>query len=195
MALITVAEAKTLIPSLSGTADDTLLTTLIGQAGVAMARYCGYPGDAPTMESASYTRDLDGNGTREIWLDVWPATAITSVYDDPDLDFAAASLVASGSYSIVDKRRLRLTSTATQGTWTEGTGTVRVTYTAGFATVPDDLKSLCALQVRHMYDRRQTQGKTSVSGGQSNIGLVDPAWLAEEVKQGLMELRLPRSYL
>ena len=195
MALITVAEAKTLIPSISGTDDDSLLGTLITQAGVAMARYCGYPGDAPTMESASYTRDLDGNGTREIWLDVWPATAITSVYDDPEQDFGADRLVASTDYAIVNKRKLRLTSSSAQGVWTEGGGTVRVAYTAGFATVPDDLKSLCALQVRHMYDRRQTQGKTSVSQGQGTTSIVDPSLLAMEVKQGLIDFRLPGSFL
>ena len=46
-----------------------------------------------------------------------------------------------------------------------------------------------------MYDRRQTQGKTSVSQGQGTTSMVDPSLLALEVKQGLIDFRLPGSFL
>lgn len=121
MPLITVAEAKTQIPVLSsGTADDSLITTLILEADRIMARFCGYPGTAPTMASTSYTRDFDGDGTRNLRLDVWPVTAITSAYDDLDQTFGADTLVASADYAIVNARTLRLTATAAHGTWQEG---------------------------------------------------------------------------
>lgn len=196
MALITTAEAKTLIPTLNGTDDDAWIATLITAVGQAFGRWCGYPGNTPVMESTSYTRDYDGNGGRDLALDVWPVTAITSVYDDTTLDFTSSTYLLSASdYAIVNSRTLRLKSTATHSAWSEGTGNVRVAFTAGYSAIPDDVKRLAQMAVRHAYDLRQTQGKTSVSQGQGNTSFADPSWLPAEVKQGLAGYRLPRVFL
>ena len=189
MALITASEAKDLIPSLTGTTDDTLLTTLTVRVSAAFARFCGYPpasvGVAPTMESASYVLEHDGSGTRELMLLAAPATAVSAARVDPTQDWTDDTyLVTAGTYAIVDGDRLRLKSTATQGTWTAGTRNVRVSFTAGYTTVPADLKHLAARVVGYWYDQRQIRGRSATTqGGQG--GSVSATYRPEEGAEGL----------
>jgi hypothetical protein len=198
MSLTTRAAAKLSIPALAtdSTADDDLIDALILAADRAFARYCGYPGVAPSMESTAYTRDFDGDGTRDLTLDVWPVTAVSQVYDDPTRDFESASyLVSSGDYSLRNSRTLTLKSIASHAAWTKADGVIRVTFTAGYATVPDDLKRLANLAVRAAFDLGAHQGKTSVSQGGVSVGLTDASWLPLEVRQGLAPFRLPGAFL
>ena len=183
MALITAAEARDVLPAI--TAEGTLLDVLIGAVGAAFARHCGYPpasaGATPTMESASYTLDHDSIGGRDLSLRVYPATAITSVYDDPDLDFSdAIYLVPAADYALVRQGSvLRLKSTATWGTWGRGEGRIRVAFTAGYATVPADLKHLAKMAVKHWFDQRRQQNKASESSDGVSITFNDAAFLPE----------------
>lgn len=195
MALITAAEARTQIPSLTGTGEDTLLDTLIAGCGAAFARRCGYPpasvGASPTMESAAYVLDVDGAGGRDLTLPVWPATAITSIYDDTALDFGATTLVASGDYALLRGSIVRLTSTATHGAWSRGEGCVRISFTAGYATAPADLKRLVAQGVRHWFDMRATQGKENVSQNGHSVTYADGDFLPPWIVTALGAFTLP----
>lgn len=187
MALITAAEARENIPSLTGTDQDTLLTTLITMVGRLFARFCGYPGKQPTMESASYIEWLTVAG-RDLLLSWGPVIAITSIYDDGTLDFTSSTyLVASTDYQVLDVDRgwVRLYSTSVHGNWSGLKGAVKVTYTAGYATVPEDLKGLAKLAVRHLYDNRATQGKEVVSQGGSSETMRPEALLPQIVLDGL----------
>lgn len=192
MALTTAAEARALLPSLTGTGEDTLLDTLIARVGAAFARRCGFPpvsaGASPTMESASYTLEHDGCGGRDLALRVHPATAITAVYDDPTRDFAEDTyLVSADDYAIVHQgRTLRLKSTATHGAWGRGEGRIRVAFTAGYATAPQDLKMLVAQAVHHWFDQRKTQGKTNVSQDGQSVTYDDSAFLPEWIATPLV---------
>ena len=202
MALITAPQAREKIPSLTGTGEDTLLDTMIAAAGVAFARYCGYPaasvGGNPTMEAATYTRYLDGPGGRDLNLDVWPVNSVTSIEDDPTRDFdGSAYLVAPTDYTIRDGNRglVVLKSTAAHGQWSHIDGAIKVVYSGGFSAGPATLKELCKHAVRHAYDLRATQGKTNLSQGGVNVGLRDEDYLPALVRQGLDNFRLPRSLL
>lgn len=192
--LVTAAEVRLAIPELSGTAEDTNLETLITRIGAAFARYCGYPGNSPTMESASYTRYMDGRGGRDLTLDVWPVTAISSVYDDPTLDFTDSRyLVSSSDYYLIDGRYLRLKSTAQWPAWTKGRENIKVAFTAGFASVPDDLKQLAIVAVKHWFDLRKTQGRFNASVGGISVGFRDEDLMPAMVRQGLSLFCLPRA--
>ncbi len=200
MALITAAEARELLPGLTGTAEDALLGTLISAAGAAIARYLGYPvalSGEVTAESASYTLYLDGPGGRDLVVPVWPLTAVASIYDDPDLDFEAATLVASAGYAVVEGQRglVRLKSTSAHGAWSTTPGAIKVACTAGYATAPSWLKQAAKLTVRHMYDGRQTQGKTSQSIAGGSIGLVTPSALPVEARELLDAHILPAAVI
>lgn len=197
MALITADEARTQVPSLTG--DDTLIETLITEAGEMLARECGYPGLVPTMEDTTYTLDQDGPGGRELRLEVHPVVSITSITDDPTLNFTDSGyLVAAADYGSApvkpESGLVRLVSTASHGAWSTTPGAIRAVYVAGYATVPPKLKRLCALQVRHLYDKRATQGKEASSQQGNSVTLQAPSLLAPEVEDGLGFFHLPRRY-
>lgn len=188
MALITAAEARTRIPELTGTTLDSVLDHLIAAIGRAFARYCGYPRTTTgthTMESASYVSYLDGRGERDLYLPARPITAVSSVYDDPTLDWTSSTyLVPSGDYgSILDGARLHLTSTSTWGVWGKGAGRIKVAYTAGFTSVPDDLKLACEIAVRAHYDSVKTQGKKVVSVNNQTLTYRDEELIPPAARQ------------
>jgi|APGre2960657373_1045057.scaffolds.fasta_scaffold00156_12 hypothetical protein len=201
MALITAAEARGHIPQLTGTAEDTLLDLWIGRIGAVFAAWCDYPpstaGAAPTMESTSYTRYIDGPGGRELTLDVWPVTAVGSIYDDANWTWAAADLVASGDYAILDGSigLVLLTETASHGSWGTARRALKVTFTAGYTTIPAALKMAAILAVRNAWNLRAEQGRSNVSGGGVSLGLRDEELLSPAVRQALAPFRLPRALL
>ena len=133
MALTTASN----VADLSGgsvTASEPAMADLISQAGIMIARYCGYPaataGGAPTMESATYTHysgtsQVVRRSGRDLVLEPYPVTAITSIYDDPDEEYTAAELVASSDYVRrgLHGEKIRLKSEI--GRWVERLSTAR----------------------------------------------------------------------
>ncbi len=202
MALITAAEARDYLPSLSGTGEDTTLDRFIARAGAMMAAWCGYPpasaGATPTLEDVTHIHYLDGPGGRDLLLRVTPVVSITSLYDDPDRVWAAATLVAAADYTLLDGERgqVLLTSTATHGVWNEGRGFIKATYVAGFATIPDDLKGICAELVKHLWSRRTLQGKTSVTASGAQVSKeADNHGIPAHIRAELGRFRLPGTML
>lgn len=203
MSLITVAEAKGLLPGLDpgGSGDDSLLTAMISALGAAFARYCGYPattaGASPTMEQATYTRYQDGPGGRDLVLEVWPVGTITSIEDDPTEDFDGSTyLVANADYTLRSPNRglVKLKSTATHGAWSEGKGSIKAVYQGGFATITEEIKHLAKMGVKNWHQLRANQGKASVSGD-GGESFRDEEFLPLLVRRGLAPFRLPRVLL
>ena len=202
MALITAAQARLVLTALTGTVEDTNLDTLIAAIGAAFARWCGYPpssaGGNPTLESATYTRYLTGRGGRDLALDVWPVTSITSIQDDSTLDFDGSTyLVGATDYAIQDGEHgvVRLTSAAAHGSWSTGKGQIKAVFVAGFATVPNDLAFAARLAVKNIYELRNRQGKSSSSMGETSESFRDEELLPTSVRALLGGYRLPRRFL
>lgn len=203
MALITAAEAKLAI-ALTGTTEDTKLETTITRVGRIFATHCGYPpasaGGNPTMETTSYVRYYDGPTAgydgRILRLDIWPVTAITSIYDDPLRDYDSTTLLASTDYAIDDgdKGLVRLKNSAAHGYWQRAQRGIKVTFTAGFVTVPDALKQAAMMMTKHLWDLKGTQGKSSVPSGQSSSQLRAET-MPDVVSEILVGYRLPRAVL
>ena len=175
MALVTAAEVRDYIPGLTGTAEDTLLDTLIARAGAALAHYCAFEpasdDDVPSLESTSYTRYVnapDPADPRRIQLPHRPLVEVTSVHDDADWAHGASTLVSTDDY-VVDKRagEIRLkpntshafSSDGRSPRWSDSEQTIKVVYTAGYATIPDDLKQACVLLVQHWWELRTAAGE------------------------------------
>lgn len=173
MALITAAEARDLLPNLTGTGEDTLLDTLIAAVGVVFARHCNYPaaatGGAPSMESASYTDYIDGpwhpDDPATLRLRAGPVTAVASIYDDPEWSWGSSTLVAGGDYVLIpdDRRLVSLTPLSTHA-WSRYRRAIKVAYTAGYASVPGDLKLAARIGVKHAFEHvRHQLGVQSMS--------------------------------
>lgn len=82
-----------------------------------------------TLTQSSDTAELDGTGTSFLVLPRWPVTDVSSVTirdEDPLID----------GFTFTNQGLVERTS----GVWPSGHGNIEVAYTAGFATISDDLK-------------------------------------------------------
>lgn len=162
MPLITPTEARTYLPQTSG--DETLISTLIDEAGEMMAIYCGYArpsaSTAPTMLSTSYTLFLDSVGRSFVRLPCAPITAVSALYDDPDRQYGAATAIGSTYREIAGDAADTIELLPTYGIFsgTELAPTrraIKVSVTAGFATADAELKAICGWLVKHLFEQRR----------------------------------------
>ncbi len=119
----------------SDTEHDDLLDALIDYASERIESHC-----RRAFASAAVTEYLDGTGTSRIVLPRRPVTVLTSIHEDSGRAFAAdtevdpADLVLHPERGIVDR---------VGGVFARGARTLKVAYTAGYATVPDDVALAC----------------------------------------------------
>ena len=159
-ALTTLASAKTFLGE-SGATYDTLLGDLLDGVEAAVGRFCRpYERDGTNHPLASYsgTEYYSGDGMAELWLRRFPVTAITSVHVDQNGYFGhgtdafdAASEWTIGTdfvpnFDLTNLRNIggllslrKHASAVFNAAWPIGRGNVKVVYTAGYATIPDDL--------------------------------------------------------
>lgn len=116
-ALTTVANFKT-YAGITGSDDDTLLTSLIARATSAIEAYCGQ-----TLTSTTYREFYDGQGDCEIWLNATPVTGV-QLLATGRLDIVSINNVNSdgwNAYANVDATNLEL---VVQGGTNDGTDTL-----------------------------------------------------------------------
>lgn len=130
-----------------------LLQLYLDTAADRIDAYCNTQFTTGTATSEVYS----GDGGRVIWLAHRPAIAITTVVVDD-------STLASSEYELEDYRRLvipegdynpRLRSSA--GCWPLGTNNIEVTYSYGYAAVPNAVK-LATMKLAAFYYRRDGSG-------------------------------------
>jgi hypothetical protein len=164
VALTTLSAVKTFL-KVSDTSEDTFLTQLQSAVEAAVAKLT-----QRQLESASYTAYLSGNWQPSICLREYPVTAVASVYFDPNGYYgqglgafpSTTLLVAGVDYTLRMDAPDGLSSQSgtldrINGVWPgsfhrppgrlsweriKGQGNIKVAYTAGYTTIPDDLQAL-----------------------------------------------------
>ncbi len=203
MALLTASEAKEAITGLTGTAEDALLDKLIAAVGVAIAIYCGYPrasatADA-TVESTSYTLYSGGNNGRikvnggKLLLPVRPVTAVTNVYDDVNQSYATAVTSTDYTTDAVDGV-IRLLPNSTQGAWSTSEYAIKAVVTAGYSTLPTDIKLAARLCVRHWWELRSRGPSEQISAEGVSLAPQSIA-IPKQAKDLLNPYRLARGWV
>ena len=126
--------------------------------------------------SQSYEELYDGTGTNFLVLNQFPVTAVTKIeeYDglDSDNEEVWKELIVGDDYSrkiIKDEVKLYLDGR----TFCEGIQNYRITYTAGYTTVPAEIQMVCKKLFKLYYEDYQGRlGKVSdsmnASGGNAN---------------------------
>jgi hypothetical protein len=153
MALTTLARVKEYLSiATDDTADDLLLTRLIGSASSAIEVYC-----SRVFASATYNEVRDGTGTRKMVLRNFPVTAVSSVTINGRSIPQRPSPLSSG-YTF-DDLRVALTGHV----FDEGVDNVQISYTAGLAAVPADVEQACIEAVSLRYKAKDRLGVTSKS--------------------------------
>jgi hypothetical protein len=129
-------------------------TQALDIASQAIRDHCGW---SITQESGA-VETLDGSGGQSVWLKTKLLTAVTSVTE------LGISLVATTGFDWTDAGQLIRIGRC----WTYRPRSVVVTYTHGFATVPDSVKGVCLAVAGRRFQnpeglRSQTVGGVSES--------------------------------
>lgn len=125
----------------SDTSKDNLIVRKINQATLYIESFCGLSADHHFASTTYTNEEYDGTGNNTIVLRMRPVTAITSFQrrDSRTSDGAFDDVESELYFSDLGAGVLELVSRANYG-W----GRYRVTYTAGYTTIPADLAEACA---------------------------------------------------
>lgn len=140
LALVTLVEGKEKL-KITASSEDSILGVLINGVSQAIKKYTGR-----NFISASYTQFYDGDGTDELQLANYPVTALTTLNDDVNRDFASGDDISSDDY-LLDGPAGIVRLWNTESVFIRAKANVKVVYTAGYtvANIPADLK-LAALR-------------------------------------------------
>ncbi|MBZ5508963.1 MAG: hypothetical protein LAO78_26180 [Acidobacteriia bacterium] len=160
--LCTVAEIKAWLPN-QGNNDDVTLQSLISNASLQVLQYIDRPHILASV-LGPLTEIYDGNDSDRILPRQFPVIAVTAVSVDNVPIQQASSPVAAGF--LWDARRILLRGFR----FSRGVQNVQLSYTAGYSSVPLDLKQAAIEAFALTYRQRVRIGEKSNSmSGQITI--------------------------
>jgi len=113
-------------------AKDELIEELINNVTEFAESYCDR-----NFYTAEYTEYHNGDGTGVLFPKEYPITSVSGVWDDTDRNFTIGTNdFASDEYGIMHERWIELY----EDYFTKYTRNVKIIYTAGYSTIPLDLK-------------------------------------------------------
>lgn len=181
-ALLTLQEVKYHLKVPSGTvSDDATFEMFINAASDRVASFC----DRIFLQG-TYTELHSGRRQNYLLPNQYPITAISEIRIDNSREWTNANnLVAAANYVIADFQ----STIQYDGSFPSGYNNIRVIYTAGYVTVPSDLKLACLWFVEWYYRHRarEDMGKTSMSKGDESIGIL--AETPKMIKEILMDYK------
>lgn len=172
--LAALADIKTML-GISDTTQDAVLTLIKASVEAWVKNYCGRDFLIP---GTPYTEYQDGDGTNVVRLDQRPIVSITSVNSDPARLFEAASAIPSADIISDPKgQRLGFVELLTYRLL-KGIKSTKIVYSAGYATIPDDLSMAVKLIVCKQFKvvSKKMFAETSQSSGNLTITLSVDAW-------------------
>lgn len=165
-ALTTLATAKTHLDVTVATHDATI-ERMIDTASEAIERFCDRE-----FVSRSQTEYQYGSRTDRILLKHFPVTAVAELWIDNSSDFTdSTNQLAADEFFIDQEVGVGLKPGRLFG---RGTRNIKITYTAGFTTIPKDLENACIQYVELLYDMWSDRrlGETTKSKGDESITYV-----------------------
>lgn len=144
------------------TQHDTFLDYLIDASTEAVAVRLGLTAGL-TVNTYSEVLDVEDEGTDQLRLSAYPLVSVVALTNDGSL------VEASAYYVHRSKRWVRLVDDL--GSFTRGRQKVSVTYTAGWATVPEPVLHAITANVAHHFNRLPKTGVDSERIGAYSISL------------------------
>lgn len=167
-ALITLADYK-VYKKITKTDSDGELNAIIASVSNLVKTYCGHSFidyySTPKVETFNIKASQHA-----ILLNEWPVRTVSLVQYRDAYNEAYQTLAPEEYYVDYDIDTLFIHS----GYWAEGFGAVKITYTAGYASTPDDVQIAALDLVQHYfkeeYKERKTLGSASIDTGISKTG-------------------------
>lgn len=181
--LVSVADLKAFL-AITSTSMDTKLTALKADIEAMVKTYCGRDLLVP---STDYTEYYDGDGSLQLIVNQRPVISVASIYIDPSCLFESGTLVPnlnSGSPAELISSARKLNSGIIElfsYAFLRGRRSVKITYSAGYATVPSDLQravKLIAAKAWKMQDLQMT-GQISQQVGDKTVTYEPDSWPKE----------------
>ena len=168
-------------------ADKTLVEDLIDMKTAEMETYI-----EREVMSRERTEYLDGKGARQLYTEQYPITTVSGIWDDFEWTWGSDTLVASADYRIHEDGRsvVRKLSAAR---FLDNAQNIKIIYTAGYASIPEDLKITCAREVLKEYKLRKKPDIISETAIDGSITRVAIDWL-ESSKQVLDKYKKRRVF-
>ena len=162
--LITLAEYKE-AEGLSNPKDDLRLQTLIPSISELVKTYCGNSLVDYYSTNKVETFSIDW-ATSVVQLTESPLNTVVSVEERRSYNEAYATLTTANFDYYVDGNTDSIFRTNNGGrtiNWATGVGAVKITYTAGYATLPVDLK-LAVIDLMTYYFKREHKERRTLGG-------------------------------
>lgn len=175
-ALTSVADVKELLGIDSGdSSKNNLITRKINQATDMIESYCNLPYNHHFKEATYTNETYEGNGSDTLFLKMSPVTAVGSFgYRNTTLNEDSFTSIDTQDYFIDEDTGTLALLFDTWGGW----GAYRVTYTAGFSTIPSDLAEAAAMLAANLVGSQQSlstgQAVQSIREGQRQITYAEP---------------------
>jgi hypothetical protein len=149
---------------------DSLLTNLLKRSTALIQKYIGR-----VLFATDYTEYYDGYGTPKLLLNQWPINSVSELNMDNNRDFLPASVIPAADFVIwKDIGYLELLKpldylsgieTAYGRFFLHGQQNIKVTYNAGYTTIPDDVAMAQIIHVAFLYNKAGSEGHSSMSLG------------------------------
>ena len=161
--LTTLTTAKEWL-QVTDTSSDALISRLISSSSRSICNYL----NRNDLHSQSYSEAYSGTGTSRLCPVNYPITAVASVAIDGMSVSAASSFTAAG-YRFSD------TVIILNGgqKFTRGIENVEIVYTAGYATIPEDIVQACVMMIATQY---QSQGAGYAVSSESVPGVYSASY-------------------
>lgn len=141
-------------------------TQALDIASQAIRDHCGWA----ITQQAGAVETLDGSGGRSVWLKTKLLTAVTSVTE------LGITLTVTSGFDWTDTGQLIRVGRC----WTCRPRSVVVTYTHGYATVPDSVKGVCLALAGRRYQNPETLKSYTVGGVSESYAVGDTGYFTED---------------
>jgi len=165
--LITVAQYKD-AEGIRGEKDDDRLAVIVPQVSDLVKKYCGVSFIDYYSTSKTETFSINDNYTSTIIVSESPLVAVNSVQERTAYSEDYKTLTTGNYEYFVDLESdsvVRTTKNGEPSSWAKGMGAVKITYTAGYASTPADLK-LALFDLVNYYMKDEHKERRTLGGAQ-----------------------------
>lgn len=161
MALATANNVKAYL-GVQGVADDAVFADVVAAAEAYFYKAI----HRQTLEAAAFTETRDGNGKDVLLMYHWPVLTLTSLVIDGAV--IPSGMYETGMEATMDARMLYLTP-ASNKVFSRGRRNVQITGTAGYTSVPADVKQAVVEIASRMYQKRKRIDEVSKQVGGETV--------------------------
>lgn len=149
--------------------NDTLIEELINIKTTEIHNYCG----VEQFLAKEYTEYHDGDGGSILFQFNKPLISVSAIYDDSEWVWGTDTTIGSDYYRIVSNNHIVFKTVYPS----VGIQNIKLVYTAGYETIPEDLRLACIKEVIRDFNRRYQYDVSSISDGDGSITYVQKGLL------------------